>query len=63
MRNWHCYKCKIAVEEQEINTMFADYEFAYEGLVCPQCNGKWLSEEIVIDEIASAEADADAKMA
>ena len=63
MSNWHCYTCKVAVEEQEIDTEYADYEFSYDGLVCPECHEKWFTEEVVIEEIASAEADAEAKMA
>jgi len=63
MSNWHCYKCKVAVEEDEIDTQFAEYDFSYDGLICPECNDKWFPEEVVIDEIASSEADAEAKMA
>lgn len=63
MSNWHCYKCKVAVEEQEVNASYTDNEFSYDGLVCPECEGKWLTEDVVVEEIATAEADADAKMA
>ena len=63
MSNWHCYKCKVAVEEEEINTKFADYDFSYDGLVCPECGEKWLTEDVVMEEISAAEDDAEAKMA
>lgn len=63
MSNWHCFTCKVAVEEDDVDAAFLDYDFSYEGLVCPECGGKWLTEEVVIEEISAAEDDAEAKMA
>ena len=63
MSNWHCSTCRVAVEEQDIETQFLDQQFDYAGLVCPNCHEKWLTEEVVVEEIAKAEADAEAKMA
>lgn len=63
MNNWHCYRCKVAVEEEDIEALFLEYDFSYEGLVCPECGGVWLTEDVVVDEISAAEDDAEAKMA
>jgi NAD-dependent SIR2 family protein deacetylase len=63
MNNWHCNKCKVAVEVEDIDAVFLDYDFSYEGLVCPECGETWLTEEVVVDEISPAEDDAEAKMA
>ena len=63
MGDWHCFTCKVAVEEEDIETTFLDYDFSYEGLVCPECGDQWLTEDVVVDEISAAEDDAEAKMA
>lgn len=64
MSNWHCYTCKVAVEEQDVDTQFLENPpMEFIGLVCPNCQEIWLTEDVVMEEISQAEADAEAKMA
>ena len=37
MAEWHCFKCKKEMVEDEVRVMYLDLEGEAEGLVCPQC--------------------------
>lgn len=63
MNNWHCYTCKVAVEEKEVEIEFLELSIDQMGLVCPECGRIWMTEEVVVEEIAQSEAEAEAKMA
>lgn len=62
MANWHCHKCKTAVEEKEIELTYMDMPGFQMAWICPKCNGKWISQEVVYGNIVPGEEELEAKM-
>ena len=38
MSDWHCYKCKVEVDEDDISMMYMDMLGFQPGLICPKCD-------------------------
>ncbi|MFO8101135.1 MAG: hypothetical protein R6U37_03060 [Dehalococcoidia bacterium] len=63
MAQWHCHKCKVEVEEKEIELTYMDMPGFQLAWVCPKCNGKWISEKVVMEEIIPGQEELEAKLA
>ena len=57
MTDWHCFKCKVKMEvTDEIRVSYMDIDGNVEsGLICPQCNERYLEEELVITKVLEGE--------
>ena len=55
MAAWHCYKCKVEMEEAEIAVLYLDIDGEAEGIQCPECGVKYILEEIATTKVAKAE--------
>jgi hypothetical protein len=57
MEDWHCYTCKMNMEETDITMIYMDdleLPGAF-GIKCPGCDTEYLLEDFVIDEVAKGE--------
>jgi DNA-directed RNA polymerase subunit RPC12/RpoP len=57
MEEWHCFRCKVPMEETDITMIYMDdmeMPGAF-GVRCPNCGTEYLMEEFVIDEVAKGE--------
>jgi DNA-directed RNA polymerase subunit RPC12/RpoP len=55
MADWHCFKCKEKMVPGEIKFIYLEIEGAQEGIVCPTCNAKYITEEVAVDRMAKGE--------
>lgn len=55
MREWHCFKCKERMIETEIKLVYLEVEATVEGLMCPKCGVKYITEEVAIKKLARGE--------
>ena len=62
MAEWHCHKCKVETEEQEIELAYMDMPGFQPAWVCPNCNAKWVSQEVVYENIIPGEEELEAKL-
>ena len=62
MAQWHCNKCKVEITEKEIEFEYMDMPGFQSAFVCPSCDGKWISQEVVYDAIVPGEEELEAKM-
>ncbi len=63
MAEWYCNKCKVASEEKEIELTYMDMPGFQMAWVCPNCNAKWISEEVVMEKIIPGQEELEAKLA
>ena len=63
MSEWHCYKCKVEVEEDDISLLYMDTLGFHPGMVCPKCRLVLLPESSGWDLIRRNEEEIEAKMA
>lgn len=62
MAEWHCHKCKVATEEKEIELEYMDMPGFQMAWVCPNCNEKWISKDVVYGNIVPGEEELEAKL-
>ena len=57
MEEWHCFACKVKMEEADINMVYTDdLEMpGGMGLRCPSCGVEYLEEDFVIDQVLTGE--------
>ena len=55
MEQWHCFKCKEKMAEEDIGMAYLDVDAAVEGLKCPKCGVPYLLEEAVMEKVIKAE--------
>ncbi len=55
MEKWHCFKCRVPMEEGEVIMDYLDISNAIEGIKCPKCGVSYLLEETVVGKVAQAE--------
>lgn len=55
MAEWHCFKCKKKMVEDEVRVMYLDLEGEAEGLVCPQCGCGYIMEDYVMEKMLKGE--------
>ncbi len=55
MEQWHCFKCKEKMVEQDVDMAYMEVEAAVEGMKCPKCGVAYLTEETVMEKVAKAE--------
>jgi DNA-directed RNA polymerase subunit RPC12/RpoP len=55
MTEWYCFKCKEKMIEAEIELVYQEVEGKAEGLMCPKCSVKYITEEVAIDKLAKGE--------
>lgn len=55
MEEWHCFKCKVMMEEVELSMEYLDVEGDAQGLRCPTCGAKFILEEFATTKMAKAE--------
>ena len=63
MSDWHCYKCKVEVDEDDISLMYMDMLGFQPGFICPKCDLMLVPEETGWDIIRKNEEEIEAKMA
>ena len=63
MSEWHCNKCKVEVEEDDISLMYMDMLGFQPGLICPKCGLKLFTEEVGWAVVRKNEEEIEAKMA
>ena len=63
MSEWHCCKCKVEVEEDDIPLLYLDMLGFHPGLICPKCNLILVTEETGWGPIRKNEEEIEAKMA
>jgi DNA-directed RNA polymerase subunit RPC12/RpoP len=47
MADWYCFKCKEQMVEQELTLSYLDIEGTQAGIVCPNCNAKYITEDAI----------------
>jgi DNA-directed RNA polymerase subunit RPC12/RpoP len=55
MTEWYCFKCKERMIETEIEMVYLEVEGTADGLICPKCGAKYITEEVAIEQIAIGE--------
>ncbi len=55
MEEWHCFKCKVRMEEAELPMEYLEVEGEAQGIRCPSCGAKYILEEFVIAKMVRAE--------
>lgn len=55
MAEWYCFKCKEKVTETEIRLVYLEVEGTQEGLMCPKCGVKYITEEVAVGKLARGE--------
>ena len=55
MAEWHCFKCKVEMEETEVPMEYLDIDGETEGLECPKCGVRYILEDIAMTKVAKAE--------
>ena len=55
MSEWHCFKCKQKMVEEEIPVSYLDLDGEAEGLKCPQCGVQYIMEDYVIEKMLKGE--------
>jgi YgiT-type zinc finger domain-containing protein len=55
MSEWYCFKCKEKMEEKEVTLVYLEIEGKTEGLVCPKCGAKYITEDIAVEQVAKGE--------
>ena len=55
MVQWHCFKCKEKMTEEEIPMEYLDIEGEAEGLECPKCGVRYILEEVATTKVVKAE--------
>ena len=61
MADWHCFKCKEEMRETELTVNYMDVEDVVEGLGCPKCGAKYITEETAVGQLTIAENMMDGK--
>jgi len=62
MAEWHCHKCKVEVNEQEIELSYMDMPGFQPAWICPSCNSRWISQDVVYGNIVPGEEELEAKL-
>lgn len=62
MTDWHCFKCKVQMEDDDLSLLYMDMLGFEEGFRCPECEDQYLSEETVVS-MRTKEEEIEAKMA
>jgi DNA-directed RNA polymerase subunit RPC12/RpoP len=52
---WYCFRCKERMIEAEIEMVYLEVEGTADGLMCPKCSTKYITEEVAIKQIARGE--------
>jgi len=61
MADWYCFKCKEQMQEEELPVNYMDVEDYAEGLLCPKCGAKYMTEETAVGKLTIAENMMDGK--
>lgn len=62
MSEWHCFKCKEQMKEEDLMMMYLDVMRFMPGLKCPKCGAMYLTEQAVEEVINPGCQEIDAKM-
>ena len=63
MSEWHCFKCKVEAEEEDVSMMYMDMLGFQPGLICPECGLSLFPEENGWGIVRKNEEEIEAKMA
>jgi DNA-directed RNA polymerase subunit RPC12/RpoP len=55
MAQWHCFKCKEEMREEEIPMEYMDIDGEGEGIECPKCGVRYILEEYATTKVLKAE--------
>jgi len=55
MEQWHCFKCKEKMAEDDVEMAYLETSAAVEGIKCPKCGVAYLLEETVVEKVAKVE--------
>ena len=55
MAEWYCFKCNEKTETAEIKLLYLDIEAKQEGIRCPKCGAKYITEEVALEKLAKGE--------
>ncbi len=55
MTEWHCFKDKVRMAEEEIVLSYMQIKQYVPGLRCPVCGAEYLTEQVVMTTVAAAE--------
>lgn len=55
MSNWHCFKCKEEMQEEEITVIYLEIDAPVEAIKCPKCGVSYITEEIAVGPLATGE--------
>ncbi len=61
MEQWHCFKCRVGMEEKDILMEFMEITRYQPGLKCPKCGAAYMLENVVIDVINPGEKEIEEK--
>lgn len=55
MTNWHCFRCKEEMIDDQLMMTYLEIEAPLEGLACPKCGAKYVTEEVAVGKLARGE--------
>lgn len=61
MEQWHCFKCKEEMQEEDILMEYMEIIRFQLGLKCPKCGTLYLPEDIVIEVVNPGEKQLETK--
>jgi len=62
MAEWYCFKCKVPVEERDVEMTYLEIVRFIAGLKCPQCGAAYLTEETVEETVRPGEEQLEEKL-
>ena len=62
MSEWHCFKCKVEVEEDDVPMLYLDMLGFHPGMVCRKCGLMLLPESVGWGLVRKDEEEIEAKM-
>lgn len=61
MEEWHCFKCKVKMEQTQITLNYMEFDSMIEGLKCPKCGSSYVTEEMAAGELREGEKNLEGK--
>jgi methionyl-tRNA synthetase len=61
MADWYCFEDKVKLEEASVTLTYIVMNRSFSGWRCPKCGVQYLPEEVVMNDVASAEEELDSK--
>jgi len=55
MTEWHCFKDKVKMVEQNVSLSYMQLTQQVPGLKCPECGTEYLTEHTVMTVVQAAE--------